>query len=150
MFFCFVDSSAISLLCGCFLFDLIPRMFFAAVVVALAAQPLLEKLRALNIYQINIYQTLLFMYKIKNNLAPNIFKNNFQDISHKYPTRHSAHNFQQLKTISKTTSFSISNRGPFLWNNILEDHDKTILTFSLFKNQIKRRLFSIKNEVIYF
>ena len=115
-----------------------------------SAQPLLEKLRALNIYQINIYQTLLFMYKIKNNLAPNIFKNNFQDISHKYPTRHSAHNFQQLKTISKTTSFSISNRGPFLWNNILEDHDKTILTFSLFKNQIKRRLFSIKNEVIYF
>lgn len=109
-----------------------------------SAQPLLNKLRALNIYQINIYQTLLFMYKIRNNLAPNILKSNFQHINHKYPTRHSAHNFQQPKTISKRTSFSISNRGPFLWNNILEDHEKTILQFSVFKHKSKRKSFLLR------
>ena len=30
------------------------------------AKPLLSKINALNIYQIDIFQTLLFMYKVKN------------------------------------------------------------------------------------
>ena len=44
------------------------------------------------------------MYKVKHNLAPNIFNSNIKQIEHKYPTRFSAHNFQQPKTISKTSS----------------------------------------------
>ena len=58
------------------------------------------------------------MYKIKHNLSPNAFKNNFNKIDHKYPTRHSMHSFHRPKTISKATSFSILNRGPYLWNRI--------------------------------
>ena len=39
------------------------------------ATPLLQELKALNIYQLNIFQTLLFMHKVKNDNIPDIFKN---------------------------------------------------------------------------
>ena len=42
------------------------------------ARPLLKELNALNIYQLNINNTLLFMHKVKNNTIPNIFKQSFK------------------------------------------------------------------------
>ena len=48
------------------------------------ARPLMQSLNALNIYQLNIFQTLIFMFKVKNNMAPNIFNNNVKTIAHKY------------------------------------------------------------------
>ena len=37
----------------------------------------------------HIFQTLIFMFKVKNNMAPNIFNNNIKTITHKYPTKYS-------------------------------------------------------------
>ena len=65
------------------------------------ARPLMKTLNALNIYQINIFQTLVFMFKLKNNMAPKVFQNQFKSIQHKYPTKYSLQNFKQPKTISK-------------------------------------------------
>ena len=91
------------------------------------------------------------MYKVKHNLAPNIFIDDFTEVSHKYPTRFSAHNFYQPKIITKTTSYSILSRGPYLWNNnVLNKDFKTTPTLSLFKKQIKTKLLNIENEATYF
>ena len=48
------------------------------------AKPLLQNLKALNIYQLNIYQTLLFMHKVKHSTVPNVFKNVFTANTNKY------------------------------------------------------------------
>ena len=41
------------------------------------ARPLMRKINALNIFQVNILQNLTFMFKLKNDLVPNIFKEQF-------------------------------------------------------------------------
>ena len=50
------------------------------------ARPLLKDLHALNIYQLNINNTLLFMHKVKNNTIPNIFRQSFKINKNKYNT----------------------------------------------------------------
>ena len=47
----------------------------------------MQKMNALNVYQINIFQILRFMHKHKLNKNPKIFANLFNKIDHKYPTR---------------------------------------------------------------
>ena len=44
------------------------------------ARPLLKKLNALTVYQLNINNTLFFMHKVKNNDIPNILKQNIINI----------------------------------------------------------------------
>ena len=67
------------------------------------------------------------MYKLKNNLLPNIFQKHFEKVQHKYPTKYSIHNYMQPKTIT------ISSGGPLLWNNLLDTETKTIDNISSFK-----------------
>ena len=57
------------------------------------ARPLLKTLNALNVYQINLLQVLLFMQKIKANPSPRISLHQFHTINHKYTTRYSRNNF---------------------------------------------------------
>ncbi len=90
------------------------------------------------------------MYKVKHNLTPSIFKNQFKNILHKYPTRFSFDNFVQPKMVSKTTSYAIPNRGPYLWNNILDTHCKSANTLSEFKKRVKEKLLNIDYEMTYF
>ena len=55
---------------------------------------------ALNIYQLNINNTLLFMHKVKNNNTPNIFKQSFNINTNKYNTKSTNTKFHKplLKT----------------------------------------------------
>ena len=76
------------------------------------ARPLMQSLNALNIYQLNIFQTLIFMFKVKNNMAPNIFNNNIKTLSHKYPTKHSKINFNEPLKTNNYCKYAISSRGP--------------------------------------
>ena len=78
----------------------------------------LEKLRILNIYKINISQSLIFIFSVKNNTIPYVFHERFTSINHQYPTRLSQNNFSQRKIRLSQTKFAIS-LGPRLWNNIL-------------------------------
>ena len=78
----------------------------------------LEKLRILNIYKINISQSLTFIFSVKNNTIPYVFHERFTSINHQYPTRLSQNNFSQCKIKLSQTKFAIS-LGPRLWNNIL-------------------------------
>ena len=67
------------------------------------AKLLMTRLKTLNISQLNIYQILLSMFKIKHNQNPDIFNNQFSDIHHKYSTRFSSYNFLQPKKYSNST-----------------------------------------------
>ena len=58
------------------------------------SRPLMKKLGILNIFQLNILQTLLFMFKTKNEESPRIFSDQFSNIEHKYSTRFSDNNFK--------------------------------------------------------
>ena len=59
-------------------------------------------------------------------------------------------NFSVPKTVSKTTNFAISNRGPTLWNKLLSTTEKQIDSPSLFKATIKKLLLNSTNELVYF
>ena len=50
------------------------------------AKPLMLGMYALNVYQINIYQNLILLYKAHTGTAPSIFFNKFSKINHNYPT----------------------------------------------------------------
>ena len=68
------------------------------------SRPLMKNMNALNVFQINIYQLLLFMFKVKNNIAPNVFSSFLTKVNHKYPTKHAINNFNTSKFSSKLTS----------------------------------------------
>ena len=60
------------------------------------------------------------MPKVSNNIAPLIF-NMFKKPSHKYPTNFSRNNFSLKKCSLNSTKYSISFRGPKLWNEFLNN-----------------------------
>ena len=103
-------------------------------------QHLFLQIGALNIYQLNMHQVLLFMYKMKQNMTPKLFTNQFNSIQHKYNTRFSKNNYQVPKILLKSSTFSIRHRGPYLWNNFLSDEIKTNATLNIFKKNVKTKL----------
>ena len=50
------------------------------------AKPLMLDMNTLNVYQINIYQNLILLYKAHTGTSPLIFFNKFSKINHNYPT----------------------------------------------------------------
>ena len=46
-------------------------------------------MKALNVYQINLIQTLKFMYKTKYGKNPRTFLPKFREVDHQYPARFS-------------------------------------------------------------
>ena len=114
------------------------------------SRPLLRKINALNVYQINLYQHLNFMHKFNNQETPRIFNDLIKKPVHKYPTNFSKSNFC-LKFFSlNSTKYSISFRGPKLWNEILHKEEKELESYSLFQNIIKSKLLMIEIETKYF
>ena len=57
------------------------------------ARPLLKEMKVLNIYQINLIQTLKCMHKTKYGKNPRIFLPKFREVNHQYPTRFSQNRF---------------------------------------------------------
>ena len=110
----------------------------------------MQKMNALNVYQINIFQILRFMHKYKLNKNPKMFVNSFNKIEHKYPTRYSRNNYKQPKLKTRNTSFAINYWGPYLWNKCLDDNEKVIPSMPLFPSIIKRKLLDAENEISFF
>ena len=79
----------------------------------------MEEMKVLNIYKLNIYQVLTFNSKIKRDSGPAAFRNNFREISHRYPTGLGQSNFVESNILSNQTKFAVSSRGRRLWNRIL-------------------------------
>ena len=77
---------------------------------------LLNDTKALNAFQLNIFNILCFIYKCKKNLNPPVFHNIF---THKTKTKYALRNENSIQEILCQTNFSEycnSYRGPYLWN----------------------------------
>ncbi|MBY0580901.1 MAG: hypothetical protein K2P53_04385 [Rickettsiales bacterium] len=79
------------------------------------AKPLLRRMRALDIYEINVFKITQFMFQHYLKKTPKVFENIFPKTSNRYNTR-STGNYKKPFPSSKLTSFAISYRGPMLWN----------------------------------
>ena len=84
------------------------------------SRSLLKEMKALNVYQINLIQTLEFMQKTKYGINPRIFFPKFLELYHQYPTRFSRNSFYYKRSACKITSSAIIPRGPTIWNSFLK------------------------------
>ena len=107
-------------------------------------------MKALNVYQINLIQTLKFMHKTKYGINPRIFLPQFREVDHQYPTRFSQNSFYYKRSACKTTNFAITLRGPTIWNNFLSQHEKSIPHLLSFLKQIKFKLLNSNKETEFY
>ena len=91
------------------------------------ARPLLKEMKALNVYQINLNQTLKFMRKTKYGKNLRIFLPKFREVDHQYPRRFSKNSFCYKRSACKATSFAITLCGPSIWNSFLSPHDLSLI-----------------------
>jgi hypothetical protein len=79
---------------------------------------------------------LLFMYKLKNNLLPEIFNSFYSENSsfHRYPTRQ-ANNLRNPRVRSKLASSFLKNTGVTIWNKY-SDYLTHEMKLGLFKKQV--------------
>ena len=111
------------------------------------ASPLLNYMKALNVFKLNIFNILCFVYKCKQNVNPPVFRNIF---THRTKTKYVLRNENSIQEPLCRTNFSqycISYRGPYLWNKIVISKS---LTFSdsdslqVFKCKLKRFLLTVE------
>ena len=74
----------------------------------------------------------------------------FKKPSYKYPTNFSHKNVSLRKCSLNSTKYSISFRGPQLWNEFLKTDEKQISSNSLFSRKVKSKLLDTENELRYF
>ena len=101
---------------------------------------LLKEMKDLQVYQINLIQTLKFMHKTKYGINSRIFLPKFREVGHQYLTRFSQNNFYYERSACTTTSFAITLCGPTIWNSFLSQHEKFISHLLSFLKQIKFKL----------
>ena len=53
------------------------------------SRPLLKEIKALNVYQINIFRNLKLKQKTKYGINPQTFLHQFREVDNRYPTRYS-------------------------------------------------------------
>ena len=68
--------------------------------------PPLQKINAVNVYQINLYQHLNFMHKVNCQETPRIFNDLIKKTVHKYPTNFSKSNFCLKNVFLNSTKYS--------------------------------------------
>ena len=108
------------------------------------------RMKVLNIDKLSIYQNLNFRFKIKINTAPCIFENQFTEIQYKYSTRFSNNSFVESQLVYSQTEFSVSSRGPRLWNKLLDQQQKCLGRETCFKKSVKLSLLSLENQIRFF
>ena len=102
--------------------------------------------KALNVYQINFLQVLLFMHKIKINSSPRIFLHQFQTINHKYTTRYSRNNFKEPKRETYYAKYCIHARGQVIWNSFLKETEKAYNRIISSNVKSKKRYLNLKKN----
>ena len=97
------------------------------------SSPIFKDLRILKLSDINTFQTLMFMYKIKNNLLPT---SSFRHVRPITVSRHydfrKGKDFvvEKFKTVLRKKSIAVS--GPYLWHS-LSDAIKNASSVKIFK-----------------
>jgi hypothetical protein len=116
------------------------------------AHPLLKDMKALNIFQLNIYQNILFMFKYKLNNLPKLFMTDyFKPITKGYKTRRAAEFYVPHKS-TKRSQFCISYRGPSLFNQLACNNAAliSIKCFISIRNKLKESMLEMQNANKFF
>ena len=104
-------------------------------------------MKALNVFKLNVFNILYFMYKCKQNLNPLIFSNIF---THRAKTKYALRNENSIQEPLCRTNFSqycISYRELNLWNKILISKKLTFTnsdSLQAFKRELNRFLLSVE------
>ena len=101
----------------------------------------------MTVYEINIFQTLYFMYLCKNGNTPSIFKHIYTLKSiNKYTARSKNILFKPLckKNFAK---FKLSYHGPHLWHKFIAPNNDLLeaVTIYIFKIRLKKVIFAPTN-----
>ena len=108
-------------------------------------------MKILNVYEINIFQTLTFMFKCKLDVSPKIFRNLF---TLKPPNKYVLRSKFLIEPLAKTKNegFSICFRGPHLWNKIVSVNQSLleIENFYSFKSKLKHYIRFHCDAITYF
>ena len=102
----------------------------------------MEENDILNVYTLNLYQVLNFMFRVHNRTILKSFQTKFQYIERKYETRQSKDNF-----ITPKRNTQITNK---IHKSLTNNPIKTIDFYPLFKSTIKENLLKLKTETNYF
>ena len=113
------------------------------------SRPLLKETEALNVFQINLIQTLKFM-QTKYGINTRIFLTKFREVDYQYPTRFSRISFCYKRSACKTTSFAMTLRRPRIWNSFLSHYEKSIPHLVSFLKQTKFRLLNSNKETEFY
>ena len=114
------------------------------------SRPLLRSLSALNVYQINLYQHLNFMYKLNNKQTPRTFRDLIEKPIHQYPTQFSKISFNLKEFFLGTTKYSISYRGTKVWKIFFKNEEKEMQSYFLLLSRTKSKFFDAENKQKYF
>ena len=114
------------------------------------SKPLMQKLGILNVYQLNIYNILLLVYKSMHGLSPTSFATKFSKIQHKYQTRNTSKSLQVPPGKLMVSRFSVGNRGPLIWNKFVDRNINEFNSLHQFQVYVKQKLFSTVNELDHF
>ena len=107
-------------------------------------------MKNVNVFQINIIQTLKFMHKTKYGTNLQIFLPIFREVDHKYPARFSQNSFYNKKSACKTTSYAITLHGLTIWKRFLKQHEKSISHLLSFLKQTKFKLLNSNKETEFY
>ena len=97
---------------------------------------LFEPCEILNVYELNLLNTVVFMHKIKSRTAPSSFLEKSEQPSHSYSTHFLSGNYRKPQIKLRKCRFRISIRGPAIWNDLVGSTEKKIQPPSHFKTDI--------------
>ena len=90
------------------------------------------------------------MYKFKNKQTPKIFNNIIDTTVHQNPTKFSKAKFSVKRFALRSTKYSVSVRGPKIWNEFLTYEEKSIDSHAVLFAKIKLLLLYTENEREHF
>ena len=86
------------------------------------------------------------MHRLINNRIPSILSDLIKRPDHKYPINFSQSSFYLKSYSLNSTKYSISIRGPKLWNDVINKEEKDIQSYSLFQKKIESKLTGMKTD----
>ena len=112
--------------------------------------PIFHQLKTLDIYDIIDYNSMMFMYKVSNNLLTDTLFLYFKKVneSHDHNTRKNKNNFNIRFARTTKKASSISVKGPKIWN-ALKTEVKLCNTIAQFKKKYKGLLLEKYNVSSY-
>ena len=108
------------------------------------------KLKTIHYQQKHAARIIFYEDILTHSRPPKVLDDMFEKPSHKYPTRSSEVSYTYKKFSLNSSKYSISIRGPKIWNELITKDEKEINSFSLFQKYVKAKLLESDNERKYF